>query len=81
MLVELLPSRDGIRVRIRQVAVGHLKNGRVHYRPGGPAEGPLGDGTTSYVTMCACGRPYMVSGAELAAAARAGKPLSAAPMR
>lgn len=75
MLAELLAAREGMRVRINDVAAGHLKLGRVYYDRGGPAEGPLGDGTTSYMAMCRCGRPHLVGGRELAAAAAAGEPL------
>jgi hypothetical protein len=81
-LVEVIPDASGLRVRIREVAVGHSKSGRVHYRPGGPAEGTLGDGTTIFTVMCKCGRPHLVRARDLAVAAATGESVAiAAPMR
>ena len=82
VLTELLPTPAGMRVRVRDCAAGHMANGRVNYRGGGPVEAPLSDAATSYLAMCACGRPHLVAGRDLAKAAAVGDSvISAALLR
>jgi hypothetical protein len=70
VLAELLAG-DPLRIRIKHVAYGHAKGGRIVNARGGPLEEPL-DLSMSYLAMCSCG-VHQIRGADLDRDWRAGK--------